>query len=198
MFALWSLFSRIWAKYIQEDGSCHFPLWAYQCQKQVVVYELRNREAGWWPESQSHDLCSTGSCLHATRAPYSDTASGGSERVNQDLPRDANPQSHTWAPGCDETQNLNDTDSETFFRYQIFSRPIPRLFSVPKFFETDSETFFWYSFFSRPVPRLFSVPNFFRDRFRYFFRYQKKARPIPRLFSVPKNFRDRFQDFFQY
>ena len=62
---------------------------------------------------------------------------------------------------CDETQNLNDTDSETFFRYQIFSRPIPRLFSVPKFFETDSETFFQYSFFSRPIPRLFSVPIFF-------------------------------------
>ena len=56
------------------------------------------------------------------------------------------------APVCDETQNLNDTDSETFFRYQIFSRPIPRLFSVPKFFETGSETFFGTKFFSRPVP----------------------------------------------
>ena len=63
-----------------------------------------------------------------------------------------------FQPVCDETQNLNDTDSETFFRYQIFSRPIPRLFSVPKFFETDSETFFG--------------THFFRDRFRDFFRYQ--------------------------
>ena len=66
---------------------------------------------------------------------------------------------------CDETQNLNDTDSETFFRYQIFSRPIPRLFSVPKFFETDSETFFG--------------THFFRDRFRDFFRYQIFSRPVP-------------------
>ena len=41
---------------------------------------------------------------------------------------------------CDETQNLNETGSETFFRYQIFSRPVPRLFSVPIFFETGSET----------------------------------------------------------
>ena len=47
---------------------------------------------GWWPESRSHDRCSTGSCRQP--APYSDTGRG-SERVNQDLPRDANPQSHT-------------------------------------------------------------------------------------------------------
>ena len=92
---------------------------------------------------------------------------------------------------CDETQNLNDTDSETFFRYQIFSRPIPRLFSVPKFFETDSETFFG--------------THFFRYRFQDFFWYQNLSWPIPRLFSVlivfetgsetffgTKFFRDRF------
>ena len=40
-----------------------------------------------------------------------------------------------------------------FFRYQIFSRPVPGLFSVPNFFETGSETFFG--------------TKFFRDRFRY-------------------------------
>ena len=62
---------------------------------------------------------------------------------------------------CDETQNLNDTDSETFFRYQIFSRLIPRLCSVPKKFRDRFRDFFWYQIFSRPVPRLFSVPNFF-------------------------------------
>ena len=54
-------------------------------------------------------------------------------------------------------------------RYQIFSRPIPRLFSVP--------------IFSRPVPRLFSVPIFFETGsktffgtkfFRFRFRYHKK------------------------
>ena len=44
---------------------------------------------------------------------------------------------------CDETQNLSETESETFFRYQ---------------------------FFSIPNPILFSIPNFFR--YRYFFRYQ--------------------------
>merc|ERR1712126_613686 len=68
---------------------------------------------------------------------------------------------------CDETQNLNETGSETFFRYQIFSRPVPRLFSVPNFFETGSETFFG--------------TKFFRDRFRDFFRYQIFSRPVPRL-----------------
>ena len=46
-----------------------------------------------------------------------------------------------------------------FFRYQNFSRPVPRLFSVPNFFETGSETFFG--------------TKFFRFRFRY---HQKKWR----------------------
>ena len=46
-----------------------------------------------------------------------------------------------------------------FFRYQIFSRPVPGLFSVPNFFETGSETFFG--------------TKFFRDRFRY---HQKKLK----------------------
>merc|ERR1712126_287969 len=60
---------------------------------------------------------------------------------------------------CDETQNLNETGSETFFRYQIFSRPVPRLFSVPNFFETGSETFFG--------------TKFFRDRFRDYKKIKK-------------------------
>ena len=41
---------------------------------------------------------------------------------------------------CDKTQNLNETGSETFFRYQIFLRPVPRLFSVPNFFDSGSDT----------------------------------------------------------
>ena len=41
---------------------------------------------------------------------------------------------------CDETQNLNDTDSETFFQYQNLLRLVPRLFSVQNFFVTDSGT----------------------------------------------------------
>ena len=43
---------------------------------------------------------------HASRDPYSDTAWGGGERVNQDPSQDANPQSHTWAPGPFLTKEL--------------------------------------------------------------------------------------------
>ena len=39
---------------------------------------------------------------------------------------------------------LDDTDTDTFFRYQIFLIPIPVLFSVPNFSDTGSETFFRY------------------------------------------------------
>ena len=42
---------------------------------------------------------------------------------------------------CDETKNLNETESETFFRYQIFSIPNPKLFSIPKIFDTEFKTF---------------------------------------------------------
>ena len=116
-------------------------------------------------------------------------------------------------------------------------------FSVPNFFETDSETFFRYQNSSRPIPRLFFGTHFFRDRFRdffryqiffetgsdtikklqksrerdetgtqintnilknfetgsnIFFRYQKFSRPVPRLFFGTKNFWFRFRDFFWY
>ena len=50
---------------------------------------------------------------------------------------------------------LNDTDTDTFIRYQIFSIPIPVLFR--------------YQIFSIPVPRLFSDTQFYRYRFRDFF-----------------------------
>ena len=46
--------------------------------------------------------------------------------------------------------NVFETDTETFFWDQMFSRPISRLF-----FETNTETFFWDQMFSRPIPRLF-------------------------------------------
>ena len=72
---------------------------------------------------------------------------------------------------------LNDTDTDTFFRYQIFSIPIPVLFPVPNFSDTGSETFFRYQIFPIPVPRLFSGTNFFRYRFRY---HQKNEKfPVP-------------------
>ena len=35
---------------------------------------------------------------------------------------------------------LNETDTDSFFRYQIFSIPIPVLFSVPNFSDTGSDT----------------------------------------------------------
>ena len=61
---------------------------------------------------------------------------------------------------------LNDTGTDTFFRYQIFAIPIPVLFSgtkffryrfrdffpIPNFTDTGSETFFRYQFFPIPVP----------------------------------------------
>ena len=52
---------------------------------------------------------------------------------------------HQVAPVCDETKNLNETESETFFRYQIFPKPI--LFSIPNFFDTETVFFFDTKFF---------------------------------------------------
>ena len=102
---------------------------------------------------------------------------------------------------CDETQNLNETESETFFRYQIFSIPNPILFPIPIFFWYRYRYFFRYQNFTKPIPILFSIPkffetdtdtffdtNFFRNRYRYFFRYQFFSKPIPILFSIPKIF----------
>ena len=43
---------------------------------------------------------------------------------------------------CDDTQNLNETESETFFRYQILPIPNPILFPIPNIFNTESYTFF--------------------------------------------------------
>ena len=40
----------------------------------------------------------------------------------------------------DDTKILTETDTETFFRDQIFSKPKPRLFSETKFSETETET----------------------------------------------------------
>ena len=127
---------------------------------------------------------------------------------------------------CDETQNLNDTDSETFFRYQNFPRPVPGLFSVPNFSDTGSDTTRKNNKFPVPVPvpiinlqnfqilrtkissgtkffqyrfrDFFPVPNFSETDSETFFRYQIFSIPIPRLFSVPNFFRYRFRDFFRY
>ena len=68
---------------------------------------------------------------------------------------------------CDETQNLNETESETFF-------------PIPNFFDTKSDTFFQYQFFSdtdtffdtrifQNQIRYFFDTKIFRNRYRYFF-----------------------------
>ena len=123
---------------------------------------------------------------------------------------------------CEETQNLNDTDSETFFRYQNFPRPVPRLFSVPNFFrdrfryhkegknpgngtrprprQQNSSLvlgLFGTKFFLPPIPRLFGT-KFFRDRFRDFFLVLKFSETDSETFFGTKFFRYRFRDFFRY
>ena len=62
---------------------------------------------------------------------------------------------------CDETQNLNGTESETFFQSHFFSIPNLILFSIPIFFRYRIRYFFWYQNFSKPIPILFPIPNFF-------------------------------------
>jgi len=121
---------------------------------------------------------------------------------------------------------LNDTDTNTFFQYQIISIPIPILFSVPNFSDTGSETFFPIPNFSDTGSETFFGTKFFRYRFRYHLkkskipgtgsgthykssefqnfgnknqlRYQIFPIPVPRLFSGTKFFRYRFRDFFRY
>ena len=59
-----------------------------------------------------------------------------------------------------------------FFRYRF-----RYFFPVPNFSDTGSDTFFRYQIFPIPVPRLFSGTNFFRYRFRY---HQKNEKfPVP-------------------
>ena len=75
---------------------------------------------------------------------------------------------------CDETQNLNETESETFFRYQFFPKPIPILFSIPNFFETDTDTFF-------------SIPKFFetdKDTLKKMEKFRNREELKPRSFET--------------
>ena len=71
-----------------------------------------------------------------------------------------------FIPVCDETQNLNDTDSETFF-------------SEPNFFETDSETFFGTKNFRDRFRDFFSVLIFFETGSKTFFGIKFFTRPVP-------------------
>ena len=81
-----------------------------------------------------------------------------------------------------------ETDTDTFFRYQIFSKPIPILFFDTKIFRNRYRYFFRYQNFPKPIPILFSIPIFFETDTDTFFRYQKFSKPIPILFSIPKFF----------
>ena len=80
---------------------------------------------------------------------------------------------------------LNDTDTDTFFRYQILSIPIPVLFSGTKFFRYRFRDFFRDSILPIPVPRLFSGTKFFQYRFRYHQKYEKFPVPVPFWFRYP-------------
>ena len=136
----------------------------------------------------------------STHWPYADGCLFSQNKLGQTK--------HCWwfRAVCDETQNLNETESETFFRYQFFSI----LFSIPIFFRYRYRYFFRYQNFTKPIPILFSIPNFFetdtdtffdtkkkRNRYQYFYwyqkilkpiKYRKVSKPIPILFSIPKYF----------
>ena len=62
---------------------------------------------------------------------------------------------HLWSRALnDDTKNLTETDTETFFTIPNFLKPKPRLFS-----ETETDTFLPRPNFPKPKPRLF-----FRDQ----------------------------------
>ena len=130
----------------------------------------------------------------------------------------------THATVCDDTQNLNETESETFFRYQIFPIPNPILVLIPNLFNTESDTFFDTKFsryrirnylkigkvskprsfetetspkipkiWTKPNPKLFAIPNFFdteSDTYfdTKFFRYRKRNHLKNGKVSKPRSF----------
>ena len=75
---------------------------------------------------------------------------------------------------CDDTKNLNETESKTFYLYQFFSILNPFLFSIPTFsiqnpilFYTNfSRYFFIYQMFLILNPTSLFIPIFFRYRIR--------------------------------
>merc|ERR1711894_636746 len=100
---------------------------------------------------------------------------------------------------CDETQNLNETGSETFFgtkffrdrfrdffRYSFFSRPVRRLFSVPNFFETGSDI----------IQKSAKIPGTGRDRDPNQHKCSEKFRDWLRYFFSVPNFFETDSDFF--
>ena len=70
------------------------------------------------------------------------------------LSNNFHPKFDTSLAVCDDTQNLNETESETFSRYQFFPIPNPILFSIPNFFDAESNSFLILNF---------SIPNLKRS-----------------------------------
>ena len=98
-------------------------------------------------------------------------------------------------PLNDDTKNLTETDTETFFPIPNFPKPIPRLFSDTKFSETDTETFFpipnfpkpkpipsknWHKFRNREVskPKCQSLITINKNTYKYT-KYKYKYKPFP-------------------
>ena len=77
------------------------------------------------------------------------------------------------------TGNTLKISGTKFFRYRFRD-----FFPVPNFSDTGSETFFRYQIFPIPVPRLFSGTNFFRYRFRYHQKYEKFPIPVRRTLLI--------------
>ena len=63
-------------------------------------------------------------------------------------------QKHQQQPLNDDTKNLTETDTETFFTIPNFPKPKPILFSDTKFFETETEIIKNLAKVSRPSPKL--------------------------------------------
>ena len=80
---------------------------------------------------------------------------------------------------------FNDTDTDTFFRYQIFPIPVPRLFSGTKFFRYRFRYFFPVPNFSDTGSETFSDTNFFRYRFRYHQKNEKFPVTVPIRYRYP-------------
>ena len=71
--------------------------------------------------------------------------------------------------------NFSDTNTETFFRDQIFRDRYRDFFSETKFSNTDTETFLTRPNFSIPIPRLF-----FRDQ-NFWYRYRDSQKIVTGL-----------------
>ena len=118
---------------------------------------------------------------------------------------------------CDDTKNLNKSESETFFRYHIFPIPNPILFlkpnncryriryfsSIPNFSDTESNTFryqilqsikdFLIIFFNTKSETFFSIPNISDTESDTFFDTNFFLIPNPILILIPYFFQSRIQ-----